>query len=484
MPSTFALAHALKTRLTDERTHSVLSLALPAVGEQMLNMLVGLADTFMVGHLGASAVAAVGLSNQAVMLVTTFFAAVATGVTALVARHIGARETGAAEGILGQGYLLGAALGLLGTVLSLALAVPIMIALRAPADVVIPGANYLSIVSTTFLLAAWMFIGNAALRGSGDTRSPMLVMLAVNIVNIAVAYLFIYGPGPFPQLGVEGSALGAAAGRGVGGLLVTGLLLRGRAIHRRSTSSGVEEQEAASALDNAGASAADGERLRLRPRLLQPDAVPLRRILNIGLPAGAEQLMMRLGMITYATTVAALGTAAFAAHQIALQAESLSYMPGFGFAVAATTLVGQGLGAGDPGRAKADTYQAYRLALVLMSFMGLIFFFFPEQIMSIFIEDPAVIRLGVWPLRLVAFSQPMLATMMVFAGALRGAGDTRATLGITAAGLWLVRVPLAFLLTPTLGLVGAWIAMGVDLNLRGLGMLLRFRSGKWATIKV
>ena len=419
MPSTLALAHALKTRLTDERTHSVLNLALPAVGEQMLNMLVGLADTFMVGHLGASAVAAVGLSNQAVMLVTTFFAAVATGVTALVARHIGARETGSAEGILGQGYLLGAALGLLGTVLSLALAVPIMIALRAPADVVIPGANYLSIVSTTFLLAAWMFIGNAALRGSGDTRSPMLVMLAVNIVNIAVAYLFIYGPGPFPQLGVEGSALGAAAGRGVGGLLVTGLLLRGRAIRRRSTSAVAEEQGAESALES-GSAATGVDKLRLRPRLLRPDVIPLRRILNIGLPAGAEQLMMRLGMITYATTVAALGTAAFAAHQIALQAESLSYMPGFGFAVAATTLVGQGLGAGDPGRARADTYQAYRLALVLMSFMGLIFFFFPEQIMSIFIEDPAVIRLGVWPLRLVAFSQPMLATMMVFAGALRG----------------------------------------------------------------
>jgi Na+-driven multidrug efflux pump len=379
---------------------------------------------------------------------------------------------------------LGAALGLLGTVLSLALAVPIMIALRAPADVVGPGARYLSIVSTTFVLAAWMFIGNAALRGSGDTRSPMLVMLAVNVVNIAVAYLFIYGPGPFPELGVEGSALGAAVGRGVGGLLVTGLLLRGRAIRRRSGAAGEEEQEAGAALGNVGAPAAGVDRLRLRPRLLRPDALPLRRILNIGLPAGAEQLMMRLGMITYATTVAALGTAAFAAHQIALQAESLSYMPGFGFAVAATTLVGQGLGAGDPGRAKADTYQAWRLALVLMSFMGLIFFFFPEQIMSIFIDDPVVIRLGVWPLRLVAFSQPMLATMMVFAGALRGAGDTRATLGITAAGLWLARVPLAFLLTPTLGLVGAWIAMGVDLNLRGLGMFLRFRSGKWASIKV
>lgn len=484
MSSTRSPAQVLKTRLTDERTHHVLSLALPAVGEQLLNMLVGLADTFMVGHIGASAVAAVGLSNQAVMLVTTFYAAVATGVTALVARHVGARETAPAERILGQGYVLGAALGLLGTVLSLALAEPAMHALRAPVDVVEPSGRYLSIVATTFVLAAWLFIGNAALRGAGDTRSPMLVMLAVNAVNIAVAYAFIYGPGPFPRLGVAGSALGAAAGRGAGGLLVTWLLLRGRTIRRTSKPSGAGVQGAASALGNGNASAACTDRLRLQPRLLRPDAGQLRRIVNIGLPAGAEQLMMRLGMTTYATTVAALGTAAYAAHQIALQGESLSYMPGFGFAVAATTLVGQGLGAGDPARAKADANQAHRLALILMSLMGMVFFLFPAQIMGIFIGDPEVIQLGIWPLRLVAFSQPMLATVMVLAGGLRGAGDTRATLGITAAGLWLVRVPLAFLLTPSLGLVGAWIAMGVDLNLRGLGMLLRFRSGKWAAIKV
>ena len=360
-----------------------------------------------------------------------------------------------------------------------------MVALRAPADVVGPGAHYLSIVSTTFVLAAWMFIGNAALRGAGDTRSPMMVMLVVNVVNIAVAYTFIYGPGPFPQLGVAGSALGAAAGRGAGGLLVTWLLLKGRKIRARPVASTGDPGGTATVASGAEIpAAASPDRFRLHPRLLRPDPDQLRRIVNIGLPAGAEQLMMRLGMIAYATTVAALGTAAFAAHQIALQAESLSYMPGFGFAVAATTLVGQGLGAGDPAHAKADGYLAHRLALILMSLMGVVFFLFPEQIMSIFISDPMVIRLGVWPLRLVAFSQPMLATMMVFAGGLRGAGDTRATLGITAAGLWLVRVPLAFLLTPSLGLVGAWIAMGVDLNLRGLGMFLRFRGGKWATIKV
>lgn len=454
MPFTFTPAESIKTRLAPERTQRVLALALPAVGEQLLNMAVGLIDTFMVGHLGASAVAAVGLSNQAIMLATTFFSAVATGVTALVARHTGAREPEGANVILHQGYLVGALLGVITTALALAFSGPIMTALRAPADVISPGGSYLRIASTIFVSAAWLFIGNAALRGAGDTRSPMKIMLVVNLVNIVVAYLFIYGPGPFPQWGVAGSALGAAAGRGTGGLLVTALLWRGRV------------------------------GLKLRLASLVPDPAQLRRIANIGLPAGAELLMMRLGMMAYVTTVAALGTKAYAAHQLALQGESLAFMPGFGFATAATTLVGQGLGAGDPRRARADGYLARRMAIILMVAMGVIFFVFAGPIIDLFIDDPEVVQLGIWPLRLVAFSQPALATMMVLSGGLRGAGDTRATLVITATGLWGVRLPLALLLTGPLGLIGAWIAMGVDLQVRGLGMWLRFRSGKWAGIRV
>ncbi len=454
MRMALALPERVRLGLQDQGYRRVLALALPAVGEQLLNMAVGLTDTFMVGHLGAEAVASVGLANQAVMLVTTFFAAVATGVTALVARHVGAREGDRANVIVHQGYLLGAGIGLIATVLALALATPIMHALQAPAEVVAPGAAYLSIVAATFLLASWLFIGNAGLRGAGDTRSPMLVMLVVNVINIAVAYAFIYGPGLLPALGVVGSAVGAAVGRGAGGLIVAVLLWRGRA------------------------------GLRLRLSRLLPDKVQLRRILNIGLPAGAEQLLMRFGMTAYAMTVAALGTQAYAAHQLALQGESLSFSPGFGFAVAATTLMGQGLGAGQPARARADVSLTWRLAAVVMSVMGVIFFVFSAQIIGIFINDPAVIRMGVWPLRLVAFSQPTLATLMVLSGALRGAGDTRATLVVTAGGLWLVRLPLAILLTHSFGLIGAWIAMSIDLNVRGLGMWLRFRSERWAHLKV
>jgi len=454
MSIAFTLPQRLRASFNGANTHRVLALALPAVGEQTLNMVVGLADIFMVGHLGAAAVTAVGLSNQAVMLVTTFFAATATGVTALVARHIGAGEPERANVITHQGYLLGAAFGLLTLAFGLSLSQPTMRTLQAPAEVISDGATYLSIVALTFPLAAWLFIGNAALRGSGDTRTPMLIMLVVNIVNIAVAYATIYGVGPLPALGVAGSAVGAAAGRGAGGLLVTALLFHGR--------SG----------------------LRLHPRRLLPDPTQIKRIANIGLPAGAEQLLMRGAQTTFAATVATLGATAFAAHQIALQVESLSYMPGFGFAMAATTLVGQGLGARDPARARADGRLSQWLAVAIMSCMGGIFFLFPAQIIGVFINDPEVVRLGIWPLRLVAFSQPVLATSMVLGGALRGAGDTRTTLFITGGGLWIVRLPLAWLLVPRFGLVGAWIAMIMDLNVRGTLAWLRFRGNHWTRLKV
>ncbi len=223
---------------------------------------------------------------------------------------------------------------------------------------------------------------------------------------------------------------------------------------------------------------------RLKLSGLLPDMLQLKRIANIGIPAGAEQLLMRFGMTAYVTTVAALGTKAYAAHQLALQGESIAFMPGFGFAIAATTMVGQGLGARRPDQARADGYLAQRMAILFMSAMGVVFFIFAAPILDLFINDPEVVQLGVWPLRLVAFSQPALATSMVLSGGLRGAGDTRATMVITSGGLWLVRLPLAMLLTGPLGLLGAWIAMGLDLQLRGTAVFLRFRSGRWARIKV
>jgi putative MATE family efflux protein len=211
----------------------------------------------------------------------------------------------------------------------------------------------------------------------------------------------------------------------------------------------------------------------------------LTRLLRVGLPAAGEQFMMRLGMTGYARIIAGLGTAAFAAHRVALNVESLSFTPGFGFALAATTLVGQGLGARKPRAAEAAGYQTLHYAVVLMSAMGVVFFTFSRPMVLVFTRDPQVVDLASICLKIVGLAQPVLASSMVMAGALRGAGDTRWTLFITAFGIWLVRIPLALLFTGLgFGLPGAWVAMSIDLAVRGTLMFWRYRAGRWKTIQI
>jgi MATE family multidrug resistance protein len=434
----------------------VLNLALPAMGEQLLSMMVGIVDTFLVGHLGAAPLAAVGLANQWVFMATMLFGAIATGSTALIARFIGAREPDQANEVLRQSILLGALIGLIATLLGLSLSQQAVTLLGAEEDVIGLGTSYLRVVSSIFFFSTLMFIGNASLRGAGDTKTPLLVMLVVNGVNIVVAWTAINGPFGLPQLGVVGSALGASTGRLVGGLLVIGILLRGRA------------------------------NIRLKLANLRPDWALIRRILRVGLPSGLEQLLFRTGHMVFARILAELGTVAYAANQVAMNGWSLSFMPGFGFALAATTLVGQSLGAEDPEGAQRRGYTAYRMGAALMATVGLAFLLFPAQIVGFFTNDPQIIAIGTMPLRMVGLIQPLLAASMVFSGGLRGAGDTRWPMVITGGSIWLVRLPLAYLFALLLdwGLPGAWTALALDLSLRGLLNFLRFRGGRWKAVKV
>ena len=435
---------------------AVLHLALPAMAEQMLNMMVGIVDTFLVGHLGAAPLAAVGLGNQWVFMATTLFSAIATGSTALIARFIGAKEPEKANQVLRQSVLVAAIMGVVSTLLGILLARPAVQLLGAPDDVIDLSVDYLRVAASIFFFSTLMFSGNASLRGAGDTRTPLYVMLVVNVINVVVAWVAINGPFGLPQLGVVGSALGSAAGRFTGGLLVMAVLLRGRG------------------------------GIRLDTRGLRPDPDMIRRILRIGLPTGAEQMLFRVGVMVFATILASLGTVAYAANQIAINIHSMSFLPGFGFAVAATTLVGQGLGAKKPEVAEATGYSAYRLGAILMSAIGVVIVLFPAQLLGFFTNDPEVVATGIMPLRIVGAIQPLVAAGMIFAGGLRGAGDTRYPMMITGASIWLFRVPLAYLLGVGLGwgLTGAWVAMSADMGLRGALNYLRYRSGGWKKVEV
>jgi putative MATE family efflux protein len=286
----------------------------------------------------------------------------------------------------------------------------------------------------------------------------MYIMGIVNLTNIGLAFLLVFGYGPIPALGVAGAGLAGGLSRGLGGILVVWFLF--------SEYSPIE--------------------LDWEAGLLQIDGSIVRGILDIGLPAAGENLVRQASQLLYTMLIAGLGTMAIAANQIAMSVQSLSFMPGFGFGMAATALVGQNLGAQKPDRASSAGWESLKWAMLISCTMGVLFFFFPSVLMGFYTGNSEVIQLGTGPLQIIAFSQPFLASIMVLAGGLRGAGDTRYVMYLTTFGNWGIRLVFSYILGFVVGwgLLGVWVAMAMDQVIRGSLVALRFRSGKWKDIDV
>jgi putative MATE family efflux protein len=296
-----------------------------------------------------------------------------------------------------------------------------------------------------------------ALRGSGDTRTPMIVTGLVNAVNILVAYTLIFGHFGFPALGVLGSAWGASAARAIGAFVLLAILFRG------------------------------GRKVQIGGRAgWRPDGGLMRRIIKIGLPSMAEQSFMSGGMLLYSIIVIGMGTTVYAAQRITMNALSISFMPGMGFAMAATTMTGQALGAERPDLARRASIIAVQMAGLWMCTMGVGLILFGHQIMRLFTSDPQIDAIGAAALTIIAFSQPLQAVGQVLAGSLRGAGDTRFPMLVTGISIWLVRLPLGWLIGVPLGggLSGVYVSNVLDAGVRATANYLRYRAGRWQHIKV
>lgn len=433
----------------------VFELAWPAVLEQLLNIVIDWTDAYLAGHLGTTALAAVGLSGQLINLVAAFFGALGVGATALVARAIGAGDPERAGRITLQA--LGSALifGLAGT-LFVGISGPwLFTALGAEPAVRAAAQTYLNIVAWSFPAMAALFVGNAALRGAGDTLTPMRIWAMVVFANAALAWALVGPWSPFP-LGIAGLGIAAALARTLGAVRVGLRLWQGTT------------------------------RLVLPHRWSGFDGEELKQILRVGLPAGIEQLLLQLALLNLTGVITGLGTAAYAAHQVGLRVMSLSFLPGWGLAVAASTLTGQALGARRPEAGRQATFAALALAFGVMGTMGVALALGGPWLIDLFTEDPAVIAQGAAALRIAALIQPAMAFSFVFSGALRGAGDTRYTLLVTAASIWIVRLPIAALLAHGLGwgLPGAWLGMWADFTVRALLFGWRFISGAWERVRV
>ena len=452
------LAHALHRPVEAvELDREIRKLAWPAIAEMVLHTCVWTVDTAMVGRLGAEALSAVGLGGNVYSTCAWIFAAIGVGVQAMVARAVGAEDAEEAGFSAGQGLLAGFVLGALLAVCTV-VAAPWVYRLAGFArDVSGPGSDYMRIVGAGALFFIPLQVGSAILRGSGDTRTPLYITMVMNSLNLVGDYVLIFGVLGFPALGVQGAAIATFAAHVIGGILTF------RAVFRKN-----------------GA-------VHLRARhVLRIDGPTLRSLIRLGLPAAAEEGLMNGSRVVSSFIIAGLGTAAFAANQVTVAAESLSFMPGYGFAVAAGILVGHNLGAGKAGRAVQVGYRALRHSLAVMGSVAVAFFLAPRLIIGVFTSDPAVVQVASVCLRIAAFEQVFIGMTDTLCGSLRGAGDTRTALVITAAGTWLVRMPLVILAIYVfrLGLPAVWVVTCIDWAVRSALAARHFRAGRWQTARV
>jgi putative MATE family efflux protein len=444
----------------DERrlNRTILRLALPAMGENLLITFVLMVDTVLIGWLeDPNALAGMSLAGTLWFVIQGLFIAIGVGATALVARAWGAGDRPAAaragEQAIGVAFVSALALGMAG----FALAPSFFEWMGAEPEVREAGSTYVRIIVLAAPASLTMMVANAVLRGSGDTMTPLLISGIYNVVNLVGDLVLIFGAGPVPAFGMPGAAMATAfAGYAAAGAAIL-------AIRRKRTPIDIRFGRAA-----------------------RWDAALVRRLFRIAAPSLLEVGLHRGSHLVFIGIVASLGTTALAAHAVGVRIEALSFMPGFALSVAAATLVGQSLGAGNPALAERTARRIVWMGAGLMGALATSFLLFGPQIAAAFRATPEIVRLTGVVVRIGAVAHPFMAWYFVLAGAHRGAGDTRTPLIITALGAVVLRLALVYLfgLRFGWGLPGVWIACNVDWIARAVGMEFFFRRGRWKTVRV
>lgn len=435
----------------------VFFLALPMLGEQVLNFLVAFFDTWIAQFLGKEATNAVGTGAYMGWFVGLIGMLVGTGSAALVSRSFGARDIRTADRAANQSLILALVFGATMALTVFAVA-PLLAGLltQTPtaADDVL---RFLRIDCLGYTLYSVAVVCSGAIRAAGDTRTPLLIQGGVNIFNMVIVYSAVF----LLDMGIEGIAASTAIARSLGGIVTFFVLSRGL------------------------------RGMRITRAGLRPDFEIIRRILKVGVPAGLDAGIMWIAQMTFLLIVAhsAVGDAATvnsAAHMIAMRIEAISYLPAVAWMTAGATLVGQNLGAGAPARAARCGHVAALQAAALCTVIGGVFFFAAHPIYGLMSQDPEVRRVGGAAFGYMGLVQPILAMAIVYIGALRGAGDTRTTMLFALIGGLAIRVPGAYFGAIVLqwGLLGAWLGMWADNFVKFALGYSRFRRGRWKHTKV
>ncbi len=493
---------------TKEYLKQVIQLSIPAVLAQISSIIMQYIDAAMVGSLGATATAAIGLVSSTTWLFGGLCVSVATGFSVQVAQRIGGEQEKEARDVLRQAIVCTLLFGAIVSAVGIGISSQLPVWLGGAEEIRRDASRYFLIYACALPAAQMRHTAGSALQCSGDMKVPSRLNIMMCGLDVIFNSLLIF---PTRQvslfgisatvigagMGVTGAALGTALAEAVTAVLMLyAVCFRSEKLRLAGRRKQYEPRLPVLGDGAAGPScwrkrgrrmlpqgelsasvSVMGEKFQLQPKCL-------RTALRLALPMAFEHTIMCGAHIAETRIVAPLGTVAVAANSLAVTAESLCYMPGSGIGTAATTLVGQSIGAGKPERAKRYANLAVILGAAVMTCTGGLMFLGAPLMFSMLTPDAAIRELGVRVLRIEAFAEPLFAVSIVTTGALRGAGDTLIPSMINLASMWGVRITVASLLAPRIGLVGVWIAMCGELCVRGLMFLVRLLRGKWLEKKI
>jgi len=443
-----------------EKLRLIVSLSIPSILAQISATVMFFIDASMVGHLGAKASAAIGIVETTGWLLGGLASAANMGFSVQVAHAIGANDFERARRVLRQSLVCCLLFSLTISLVALAISIPLPYWLGGTEEIAHDASLYFALIGVFGIFFQMEGLAGSMLKCSGNMKIPSMLNIGMCVMDVCFNYVFIY----VLHLGVMGAALGTGAAE-----LITALLMLYFLLVRSDML----------ALYKGGMRKEESGMRRETLAMYRPQGDVVANAFKIGAPMGLQHMLMGGAQIVSTLIVAPLGTVAIAAHSLAITVESLCYMPGYGIAEAATTLVGQSFGAGKRLLTQQFARMSAGIGIVVMTLMGLLMWVFAPELMSLMTPVDDIIRVGAECLRIEAFAEPMFAAAIVCNGIFIGAGDTLRPAIMSLASMWGVRLTLAALLATTYGLPGVWTAMAIELTFRGLMFLIRLFRGRW-----
>ena len=436
-----------RTMTQREKLNLIVQLSIPSILAQLSATVMFFIDASMVGHLGAKASASIGIVESTGWLMGGLASAVNMGFSVQVAHFIGANDFEGARRVLRQSLICSLVWSILLSITCLAISPFLPYWLGGSAEIASDASLYFAIIGLCGIFFQMEGLAGSMLKCSGNMKVPSMLNIGMCVMDVVFNYLFIY----ILDLGVMGAAMGTGLAELVTAILMLYfLLVKSDMLH-----------------------------LKGRPGSFRPKSDTIGTAFKIGAPMGLQHMLMGGAYVVSTYIVAPLGTVAIAAHSLAITVESLCYMPGYGIAEAATTLVGQGIGAGQRTLTRSFAHLSVGLGIIVMTLMGILMWIFAPQLMTLMSPVQEVITVGTSILRIEAWAEPLFAAAIVCNGVFVGAGDTLKPAIMNLLSMWGVRLTLAWYLAKDYGLKGVWMAMATELTFRGIIFLWRLFVGKW-----